>query len=429
MFTKPVAQLIYSDIDDLVNVRKEREGYFIDYKGESSNPDKLKNELAKDISAFANSSGGYLIMGVDKDGIISGISPTIQNRPVDEWLNQVISSNIDPLVFYEDPKVIQMPEKDKVVVVIHVPESARKPHMVTSGNNYYIRINDSCKTANHSQVRDMFESSRNKTEAFHQFLKEKSLMDERSKEFGMNRNSELLYNGFATNVGFLKPVVLLTLVPSNPNDEKVKVTMSELIGWLRKNGNGYQPEPGMRLYDYTSNPEIKYDGVLYRRYRSREDITSYFEVLTNGFVEFGLSATVTHFNKNESPTEPDAMIFLSQILAFEMMLLGFAKRFYEYIRYPDDVMIQLSFINVLNLRPVGLHESHFLGTGIRHTKNKHHNNFNLTHKFNLSILSDNEILAIVKHHAERMCMAFGLERDYCFYNDNLGVGPLNNLEI
>jgi hypothetical protein len=49
MFTKHVSQLEFSDIEDLVKVRKEREGYHLDFKREIGNPDKAKKELAKNL--------------------------------------------------------------------------------------------------------------------------------------------------------------------------------------------------------------------------------------------------------------------------------------------------------------------------------------------------------------------------------------------
>lgn len=178
MFTKHVSELTYADIVDLVNVRQEREGYHLDFKGDFSNhTEKAKKELSKDISAFANTSGGYLIIGVDKHYKITGVDKTIQNKTIDEWLNQILSSNVEPQVFYFDPKVISIPDSEKIILVIHIPESTKKPHLVTEWNNYHIRINDSCKSANHNQIRDIFEFSKNRTNEFNDFLRKKNLAD------------------------------------------------------------------------------------------------------------------------------------------------------------------------------------------------------------------------------------------------------------
>ena len=100
MFSKNVDDLTYNDIDDLVNVRNKREGHYLDYKLTCGNldSDEAKHELAKDVSAFANAKGGYLIIGVneikkddDKTFKIVGTSKMYKNQAVDDWISRVFS--------------------------------------------------------------------------------------------------------------------------------------------------------------------------------------------------------------------------------------------------------------------------------------------------------------------------------------------------
>lgn len=275
MFTKHVSQLTYSDIDDLVNIRKEREGYHLDYKCEFGNLDKAKKELSKDITAFANTSGGYLVIGVDKHYKISGIDPIIQNKSIDEWINQILSSNLEPQLFYFDPKVILIPESDKVIVVIHVPESTKKPHIVTEWNNYFIRINDSSKSANHSQIKDMFEFSKNRTDEFYEFMKRRNLADEDNPEFGLNKNSTKLFSEIPTKTGLSKPLVLFTLIPKYPNEEKFNLPVNEFKIWLERHSKGYEPYPSMSLFHLNYDCDLKLDGIVMKQSRNKE-VISYF---------------------------------------------------------------------------------------------------------------------------------------------------------
>src|SRR6185436_1830684 len=238
MFAKHVSELTYSDIDDLVNVRQEKEGYHLDYKGEIAHPDKAKKELSKDISAFANTGGGYLIIGVDKNYKIVGIDQLIQNKSIDECLNQILSSNIEPPVFYHDPKIIDIPNNPKIIVIIHVPESTKKPHMVTD-SNYHIRINDSSKPANHNQIRDMYDFSKNRTDEFYNYLKKRNLDDENNENFGLNKNSVKLFSHIPNQTNRPKPFVLFSLIPKYPNEEKINLTINELKSWLNNNRLGY----------------------------------------------------------------------------------------------------------------------------------------------------------------------------------------------
>ena len=238
---------------------------------------KMK-ELSKDISAFANTSGGFLIIGVDKHYNIVGIEKKIQNKDIDEWINQILSSNIEPQIFYFDPKVIEIPESEKVIVVIHIPESTKKPHIVTEWNTYHIRINDSSKSANHNQIRDMFEFSKNRTDEFNAFLKKRNLVDEDSPVFGQNKNSIKLFSEIPEKTGLPKPLVLFSLIPKYPNEEKIKLSVADFKTWLERNSKGYNPYPSKSLFYVGYDYDLKLDGIVLKQTRNKE-LTSYFEIL------------------------------------------------------------------------------------------------------------------------------------------------------
>ena len=425
MFTKHVSQLTYPDIDDLVNVRKEREGYHLDFKSEFGNPDKAKKELAKDISSFANTSGGFLIIGVDKEYNIVGTDSTIQKKSIDEWINQILNSNIDPPVFYFDPKIIPLPDSEKVIVVIHIPESTKKPHIVTEWNNYFIRVNDSSKSANHSQVRDMFEISRRRSDEFNDFIIKKNLYDEDHPEFGQNKNSKQLFSEIPSKLGKLAPLVLLSLFPKYPNEEKINIPFAEFNSYLQKNSKGYEPCPSKFLFHGEYHYDLRIDGVVLKNLIG-QDLSSYFEVLNNGYVEAGFSNSFTSVDLNlRSGLEP--IITLTPIVIYEMMLLGFARQFYEFAKCYDEVMIQLSFVNVLGYIPWGLNSKYDREMRLDLPSNKQHSNFKLTYRFNPKTLTDSEILQIGKFHSERICRAFGLSRDLCFVDEKLSISLMRNL--
>src|SRR4051812_47745973 len=50
----------------------------------------LKGTLAKAISAFANSGGGSLVLGVRDDGTFDGVPAVNGSTPTREWLEQLI---------------------------------------------------------------------------------------------------------------------------------------------------------------------------------------------------------------------------------------------------------------------------------------------------------------------------------------------------
>ncbi|MFH0895251.1 MAG: ATP-binding protein, partial [Bacteroidota bacterium] len=55
------------DIDNLISSNAEESTHLEFKRGDALNKDdKTKNEIAKDISAFANSDGGILIYGIEE---------------------------------------------------------------------------------------------------------------------------------------------------------------------------------------------------------------------------------------------------------------------------------------------------------------------------------------------------------------------------
>ena len=63
-----------------------------------------KKEIAKDVSAFANSDGGTIIYGVseyndaERSHLPEQISPINRVEYTKEWLEHVINSNISPKI-------------------------------------------------------------------------------------------------------------------------------------------------------------------------------------------------------------------------------------------------------------------------------------------------------------------------------------------
>jgi predicted HTH transcriptional regulator len=65
MIGKSVSSLVYEDVRSLTE-STEVESVMLDYKKTPAGTDREKGELAKDISAFANSQGGFLVIGVEE---------------------------------------------------------------------------------------------------------------------------------------------------------------------------------------------------------------------------------------------------------------------------------------------------------------------------------------------------------------------------
>ena len=165
-FQKPVSQLKYSDIEWLVNEERMPESYNLDYKRDNYERNKT-DELAKDISALANTSGGWLVLGVEEDknsnegetypGEIVGIEneKDIKKRITDRIINSIMPH---PQVQFSS--LIEIPDKkNRAVLVVYVPKSFDSLHMVVvkHKNRYYKRYHDQNVPMDEYEVRTRYE--------------------------------------------------------------------------------------------------------------------------------------------------------------------------------------------------------------------------------------------------------------------------------
>jgi hypothetical protein len=435
MFTKPLNELTYEDIEYLTNEKKEQESYYLDYKVEVKNDDANKEEIAKDVSAFANAGGGYLIYGIKDESLdIVGINAKIGNQDFVSWFNNVVKSNVEPKIFYPDPVVISIPESHNIIIVIYIPESSRKPHMVIKKNVYYIRENKSSEKAKHQQVRDMFEFARNRQNEFDNFLAKRNLLDEDSADFGKNYNSKMLYTQVTERLTQLpKPILLLSLIPKSPLEDKFSMDIHEFRGWLQNATTKSNILQGHNLYsvnNYQENSMI--NGVTYYRPLSNSkkvnELNSYLEIQENGFVEAGNAVLGFYAGELRNGGKVMPTAHLSNILMAEVLLLEFAKKFYEHIGYYDEVMIQVSLVNVLDYVLVGFHkhfgERYYYGEVVT---NKYYPNIKISHIFNPSKLEGNDIMELVKQSSLRLCRAFGIANDNGIFNNEISYFGMSSV--
>ncbi|MDT8071211.1 MAG: ATP-binding protein [Terriglobia bacterium] len=123
---------------------------------------KLREELAKQLSAFANTGGGNLILGVDNQGKIDGGIPIIHKgrQSTKEWLEDIIPHLTEFEILGvgvldirgENPSKIN---PDSALYVIEIPDSERAPHQSAIDKLYYVRIGSKSLPAPHRIVEDI----------------------------------------------------------------------------------------------------------------------------------------------------------------------------------------------------------------------------------------------------------------------------------
>lgn len=118
-----------------------QENIHLDYKDSKAIHNGARGDLAKDVSAFANSDGGVLIYGVEeKDNLPQRIDQGVNDTEVSrEWIESAVMTGINPRV--EDVRILPLPvSPGRSLYVIEVQKSFRGPHQA-SDKRYYKRHN------------------------------------------------------------------------------------------------------------------------------------------------------------------------------------------------------------------------------------------------------------------------------------------------
>ncbi|MEQ1609448.1 MAG: ATP-binding protein [Hyphomonadaceae bacterium] len=148
-----------AELTGLIDV-KASESVTLEFKAAAySRNDDGKKELLKDLTAFANTRGGLLVIGVaEQDNAAIAITPITRAEAEAERsrINDLLRAGVDPRVFGVETKIIEV--EGGVVLVVSIPRSAGRPHRVTSGhsNRFWLRNSTSAYEADVGQLRALF---------------------------------------------------------------------------------------------------------------------------------------------------------------------------------------------------------------------------------------------------------------------------------
>jgi hypothetical protein len=126
----------------------------------------VRQNLSKAISAFANSGGGVVVLGLSNpttswhvdDG---GIDLTVKPPSTREWLEDIIPTLVDlPLTSFNVYVVHHTAISSQIangrgVFIIEIPDSEQAPHQATD-NKYYARVAGKSRPISHRLVADIF---------------------------------------------------------------------------------------------------------------------------------------------------------------------------------------------------------------------------------------------------------------------------------
>ena len=98
----------------------------VEFKRDDIHPD----QLTKEMSALLNLEGGVILLGVEKDGQVSGL--TRSRQEAEEWVMNIARNNLQPTTTPVWTSVV-MEDGSTVGIVELPPDSPGKPHKARQG--------------------------------------------------------------------------------------------------------------------------------------------------------------------------------------------------------------------------------------------------------------------------------------------------------
>ena len=184
MLDKPLDQIGIADLQELI-ADMVREGKSIDYKQamyrlddpDDKVRDRQREELLKDVSSFANTIGGHLIIGMSED---DQIPMSVIGVPIDDLdkeknrVDQLIAQWLEPRISYDIHSIEVEPGKH--VLVIRLPQSLVSPHRVVyqrQFGQFWARNSTGAYAMDTSELRRAFTLSETLIEQIKGFRKER----------------------------------------------------------------------------------------------------------------------------------------------------------------------------------------------------------------------------------------------------------------
>ena len=155
-------------VQDLRTLVARGEGQHLEFKRKATYPEKIVREMV----AFANASGGVLLLGVADDGSLPGLKyPEGESHVIHEALKKCRPA----LPLTEEFIPIG---NARTIISYRIASSERKPHYqsVQGQKEFFVRVNDQSIKASR-EVREIVKRSRKKKDIrFHYGEHERSLM-------------------------------------------------------------------------------------------------------------------------------------------------------------------------------------------------------------------------------------------------------------
>lgn len=323
LFNKSLYEIDFSDINQLKDNQIE-ESEILDYKEEIED-----NNVLKEVVAFSNSRGGYLIYGIKESGrggkgsargsypeSITGIDKSYNC----ERLEQLIISSVMPRVSVQFKKVEMSPEK--IVLVIYVPEGQNKPYYNNKGNKYFKRYNFEATPMLEHEIESMY----------------------RERFFGISNLSRYINDAVSFNRVFI------------PIEERSKIMDCHVIvSPLRIEDRIIDTTDGMKIGSELKKSRVNIPqspGYLYGMEEPSKYGIKWKDKHMNNIVEVHRNGLVYSMNKCGSfDKDENVLVYYDYRVGYDLLnTILFADNVYSRFNFAGKIKIILKIMNSANSR-------------------------------------------------------------------------------
>jgi len=244
------------------------ESEVLDYKRDCYGDSKeARRELLKDVSSFANSRGGHLLIGIDEEkGVPTELCGIDDGIDVDSEISRImniVKDGLDPAFTNLQVHRIQA-DSGKLFLSVEISRSSVAPHRIASGNyhRFFVRDTNGKHEATMTEMREMFTYGQLVRTRFRDFCRERLdiLNDPDRDTTGINTSAGLL-------VVHIGPLALLT--------------SNEEIDLRALHDSQFQNLQAIGTMGI--NRRYNFDGLIV--YTGSDQLTSYTQVFRNGVIE------------------------------------------------------------------------------------------------------------------------------------------------
>ena len=140
---------------ELLELIANRENSRVEFERDDAHPDSL----AKEMSALLNLEGGVILLGVEKDQRVTGLTRSIEEA--EEWVMNIAQGNLQPAVVPVWSTVV-MPNDTVVGLVELHADSPGKPHKARRGRAWitFTRVGSTSREATREEEARLYQAAR-----------------------------------------------------------------------------------------------------------------------------------------------------------------------------------------------------------------------------------------------------------------------------